>query len=261
MGKDKAFAYVVAFGIIVLGIGISLIICGALPFNCGGFTLTKYGQSSCNITPEDGHRTVKVDMDVVTPKKVATYIFTKQPRRAYVDTPFNFSITNKMYGSFEVPSDAATKVSYTLRTTAKVDLQYVGRIGKRTRIIHQKENVNYATGSFVISDTYTSPHFVVSCTDTFSGTLDVIVSSPRWDIKSTAFADKCTMYPCEWNLKDIQFADRKVWVVTDNNGNEEHSMETQLKGSQLGELIAGIILLVLAVIGIVAAVVAMFVFL
>jgi len=261
MSSSKKVLPVLAFsfGFICVIVAISVIAVYASPDYCGKLYISGKGQTSCNYSADHPYVTLKVNIPE-TASDVTTYIFTKQPKRVYVNEPFNFTVNNKMYASFVIPSDVSNKVSYTLDMNAKINLQYIGKNGKKTEVIYSKQNVQTDEGSFIIDKSFNDCHFVLTSTDYFSGSFDVAVGLRQYDVNSVTPTEKCKSYPCEWDLTDPRLMYKDIYIVNDNVGFESYNIRAELYYNLTLYIIIGLIILAIGLIGIVGTVVFYFVF-
>ena len=97
-------------------------------------------------------------------------------------------------------------------------------VGCSEEVLDNKDNVTTFDGTFTVDHDYTSSNFLLKGSENFSGTLSVNVTSPRWNVSSAEYADKCNEYPCKWDLSDERLKDKNIWVITENNGNNVYEV-------------------------------------
>jgi len=175
------------------------------------------------------------------PKGLASYIFAREPKRSY--STKNLPVHNMndvMRSTFDVPSIQGTTISFDINVTAPVDLEYSGYYSGRPYVIYSRKDISVFAGSFVVDDSYTSPRFELTGLSRFSGSLSVSTSNLRYDVDSIKYEDKCTNYPCTFDLEEDAFYHSNVWIITENSGTKEYSILSGQKSVSYTKLIVGI---------------------
>jgi len=251
MSKKKQSPILSCFfflGSILMTVGIVLLCIADVPDTCGKTLVGPQDQSLCNRTLEDDYPSVTINVNDTSTKNLATYIFSKQPKRIYLDKNYSYQVSHKMYAAYYLSVAPATKVYFSISADERVDVECVGKVGRYTEVIYKKEDIRSGEGSFVIDQDYTNPHFIISGLDFFDAEFNVTVGSPGWDTSSVSYAAKCTSYPCMWVFEEnAKLTGHDLYIVTENTGEKYFRVETELETNSLGYIIGGIVLIVASV--------------
>jgi len=262
MGKSEAklILYIGSFlGMMLMWAAMMVGIILTVPDYCGSSSIDAKGQVVCNHTPDDGYTYGKVVV-YGDESNLASYIFTKKPKSKETTDVFNYTFSNKMFSSINVPTAVSAKISYILKVNTPVDIEFVGKENRNTEVIHTKTNVKDTEGSFTITRNLYNPHFIISGLDYFSGTFSVSITWKRLDISSVSYAQKCTNYPCEFDFEDIRFAGKTLWLITDNTGTQSHTIDTEMGKDPLVWIIVAVVLGVVGLLCMVGSIVLVLIF-
>ena len=223
-------------GLLALPGGIMMIIFSMGEKPVGPPMICMRDQIYFNFTADSSYTNVKVAFSGgLSPRGVTTYIFNKKPKTfEFTNQLPEFKFGKETSRSITVPNQPISLVSFHLETDVGVDVAYVVTEESDTEKIYSKENVQFLDGRFLIEEQYSSPHFVISkVKESFSGSFYVNVTSERIETSSSSlkYVDKCNYYPCEWKLDDERFKGKKLWVVTENTGDDMFTLDDKLEYS------------------------------
>lgn len=265
---DKAFifAFIGFFvGCLMVVAGFVVTIIFVLPTPCKTETIQYKEQSLCEIYSNNTYPDLTVNHYnyTVTPTGT-TYIFGKKPKITYDTTNSSHKMTDTMYESFPMRVQKNTQIAFRVIVNQPVDVEIIVQSGSGSSksgssIPYKKEGTSSFSDSYTLKEDASSARLVISGLDDFSGTLDLFVSQPIFDLKSTKYIDMCKDEKCVWDLTDEKYMAKNLWVVTVNEGNDPFYSETFFYDAPTGWII-GVVLMVVGFVGGCAAIVLGFVF-
>ena len=185
-------------------------------------------QFTCVIPKDAGAPKLFIRFNASEVEATTSYVFINEPKRVdFTNELPVFKIKDATSSSFSIPSANSSVVSFRLDVDSSVGLQLIG--DKKT-VIYEKKGVRIYEGEIKVDRKYDDPRFVIKGDKKHSGTLAVNVTSPRYDIQSTDFTWMCDQYPCECDLTDHNVHEKKLWVVTVNNGSQIYEIDHKLEG-------------------------------
>jgi len=235
------------FGIGILVAGIMMSVYSTSLFYCGRDYICAGDQVSCNISSDSSPLSAIVDINLKQPTGITTYIFNKQPKRSNVMSVYDpYHFTDTIAQQVFVPFTQSSVVSYRFNASFYINVEFLGHFGNDTiEVVYSRNGVMFGEDSFVIDKEYRSAHFSITGDKKFDAVFYVNVTYPRYDVNSVKPVDKCSSYPCTWDLTADAFDDADVYVVTENNGAQGCQMSNQLEDRSMGLLVGGIIVAII----------------
>jgi len=212
---------------------------------CGRRYIGAKDQVYCYLGLNDHSDLASVEVNgTVVPKGLTTYLFAKEPKRVTetIDLP-DHEMKDVIFSSYIVPYGPGTRVTFTINATSVVEVEYVATLAGNSETLYPRRSGQDFTDSFVIEkEYYNAPQFIITGNDIFSGVLHVSETVSRFDVDSSKSFDKCSSYPCEFDLTQDELQGKTLYLVTDNKGNKEFDIASEEKVKSIGSLVGGIIL-------------------
>ena len=212
---------------------------------CGRSYIGPKDQVYCYLGLNDHADMASVEVNgTVVPKGLTSYLFTKEPQHVTVtvDLP-DHEMNNVVFSSHVIPYSQGTKVSFTINATSVVDVEYIANVGGSSETIYGRKSGQDFSDSFtIVKEYFSAPQFIITGNDIFSAVLRVSETVTRFDVDASKSFDKCSSYPCEWDLTQDALVGKTLYLVTDNKGNKEFDISSQEKEKSIGSLVGGIVL-------------------
>jgi len=227
----------ISFGVVFLGIalftvGLVFYAVFCKPQSCWTQSLLIPGaQASCNKTVDDSfHEFQVLSKNESSSLPVTTYVFNKELARIFVDQKFEEHIEEARYHSFYVDMVPNAVYHWQANFDRKVDIEFVGRTkSSKSHVFYEVEDVTKQSGTYTATEGSENARFYFSSSKKASGTFNLVVSWPYWNVTSVKPITVCKELPCDWVFSDDPATDNtNLWFVSVNEGKSTYHVIQRL---------------------------------